>query len=42
MCQFVNLLQLANRDLRIDLRRSKISMPEHCLDVPNVCAVLEH
>ena len=38
----MNLLQLSNRDLRIDLGCSQVRVAEHRLDVPNVCAVLEH
>ena len=38
----MDLLQLANADLRVDLRGSQVRMAKHGLDVSNVCAVLEH
>ena len=38
----MDLLQLANRYLRIDLRCSQVRVAKHLLDVSNVCAVLEH
>ncbi len=38
----VDLLQLAERDLRVDLRRRKVRVPQDHLDVTDVRAVLQH